>query len=413
MDLPDLYRSVKKHTKLTTQEIVPQSRLLTDTATGPITKSILFTFDNYDHLYYVSRVYTLLDQLDYYIMAVFVNGMRVCLQCGVGSAMYDDCKDNPFLLRYGDLVEVRFILPITHAYNLTAILEYYSQPSFDVPLTPVTVALSSFVYLGAEPFTVPFISAIHGNPTTLDWDFGDGSAHSSLPTPTHIYTSVGNFTPSLYGSKTGSWDKCYAFNRIHVVARENLLGYPEYDPSNYMTVSANQVYIDGPVRNHSLVLTKDFGSNHFNTYWFTWSCRITYSVNGNGMIPVMFLSNATNDMYNSLSYKICVRFYFDGTNYNLDFFTMNSYTITNLGRHIIALNTVYYCELVHFGGGSHVYFNCYSDAARQSFLFGYTLADGYETLKFRYLTVGSSYNDGNAAGARGYINDFAILQGDP
>src|SRR5262249_16019220 len=29
---------------------------------------------------------------------------------------------------------------------------------------------------------------------TYDWDFGDGSAHSSQPNPKHIYTAVGTYT---------------------------------------------------------------------------------------------------------------------------------------------------------------------------------------------------------------------------
>ena len=55
---------------------------------------------------------------------------------------------------------------------------------------------------GAAPLNVSFSSAGSGDPDTgqsitYDWDFGDGSTHSTAPNPSHQYTSNGNYTAML------------------------------------------------------------------------------------------------------------------------------------------------------------------------------------------------------------------------
>lgn len=52
---------------------------------------------------------------------------------------------------------------------------------------------------GAAPLAVSFTgSASNGTPPyTWDWDFGDGSAHSSAQNPSHTYSQAGTFTATL------------------------------------------------------------------------------------------------------------------------------------------------------------------------------------------------------------------------
>ena len=52
------------------------------------------------------------------------------------------------------------------------------------------------------PLNVSFSSAGSNDPDTgqtitYDWDFGDGSAHSSSANPTHMYTTDGNYNVTL------------------------------------------------------------------------------------------------------------------------------------------------------------------------------------------------------------------------
>jgi PKD repeat protein len=52
---------------------------------------------------------------------------------------------------------------------------------------------------GNTPLTVVFNASASGGtgPYTYDWDFGDGSAHSTAQSPTHLYTSEGTYTVTL------------------------------------------------------------------------------------------------------------------------------------------------------------------------------------------------------------------------
>ncbi len=50
---------------------------------------------------------------------------------------------------------------------------------------------------GAPPLTTQLIGQVTGGtpPYTFDWDFGDGSAHSTKQAPTHVYGSAGTYRP--------------------------------------------------------------------------------------------------------------------------------------------------------------------------------------------------------------------------
>ena len=63
------------------------------------------------------------------------------------------------------------------------------------PIHPVA-DFSSDVASGNAPLTVTFTDKSTGNPTTWDWDFGDGNV-STDKNPVHIYTSAGTYTTTL------------------------------------------------------------------------------------------------------------------------------------------------------------------------------------------------------------------------
>ncbi len=68
--------------------------------------------------------------------------------------------------------------------------------NFTVGYGPVTAAASASSTSGTAPLTVNFTgtaSGGDGGPYTYDWNFGDGSAHSSLQNPSHTYASAGTF----------------------------------------------------------------------------------------------------------------------------------------------------------------------------------------------------------------------------
>lgn len=55
---------------------------------------------------------------------------------------------------------------------------------------------------GMEPFTVHFIDTSYGPVTGYEWDFGDGSPHTLIRNPIHVYNSYGWFNVSLTVSTT-------------------------------------------------------------------------------------------------------------------------------------------------------------------------------------------------------------------
>ena len=65
---------------------------------------------------------------------------------------------------------------------------------------------------GALPLTVKFSSAGSndadpGDSITFDWDFGDGTAHSIDPNPTHTYTARGRYTAVLTVTDSSGQDR--------------------------------------------------------------------------------------------------------------------------------------------------------------------------------------------------------------
>src|SRR5262249_29159431 len=54
---------------------------------------------------------------------------------------------------------------------------------------------------GPPPLTVQFSSAgssdPDGDPLSFTWSFGDGSANSTQPTPSHVYSNAGSYTATL------------------------------------------------------------------------------------------------------------------------------------------------------------------------------------------------------------------------
>jgi PKD repeat protein len=80
---------------------------------------------------------------------------------------------------------------------------------------------SSFVSL---PISFTDLSA--GTPTTWDWDFGDGSPHSTTQNPTHVYSDVGTYTVTLIASRGSFTDTEIKSNFITISATADFVGTP-------------------------------------------------------------------------------------------------------------------------------------------------------------------------------------------
>ena len=87
---------------------------------------------------------------------------------------------------------------------ITLVFQSCNKPDEDD--RPPKVVFSSDVTAGAVPLTVNFTDKSLNNPTSWQWDFGDGG-NSTQANPTHTYNTDGSHTISLtvsneFGSDT-------------------------------------------------------------------------------------------------------------------------------------------------------------------------------------------------------------------
>lgn len=69
-----------------------------------------------------------------------------------------------------------------------------------------TAEFSALPLTGAESLSVQFTDESTDSPTERDWDFGDGSAHSTEQNPLHIYTEEGEYTVTLIATNVDGSD---------------------------------------------------------------------------------------------------------------------------------------------------------------------------------------------------------------
>ena len=71
---------------------------------------------------------------------------------------------------------------------------------------------------GCAPLLVVFTDASTGNPSSWDWNFGDGSGNSTLQSPQHNFTTPGQYTVTLTIGAAGSTNSIVKTNYITVFA---------------------------------------------------------------------------------------------------------------------------------------------------------------------------------------------------
>jgi hypothetical protein len=146
--------------------------------------------------------------------------------------------------------------PMTVSYDATGLATgpYLATLSFhnDTPHgdlhVPVTLNVWAPVAAGAPltgvtPLTVTFTGSISNGvgSYTYDWDFGDGSPHSTALSPSHIYNVGGNFTVTF--TATDSWGHSAADSHlvVHVTESTVPVVYNLYDDAGRARACVNRL----------------------------------------------------------------------------------------------------------------------------------------------------------------------------
>jgi len=170
---------------------------------------------------------------------------------------------------------------------------------------PPSAVASAEPNYGPTPLTVQFSSAGSSDPEnqslTYDWDFGDGSPHSSLANPTHVYDAVGDITsegaiitrvfelnpPHPIGG--GNWDPEVIRDGVYpaVGGADPLTQYDTYHANQQGSVDYIGYSFEQPRRFSSLIYQE--GMHFFDGGWFdsfvvqvlvgsTWTNVSNYSI---------------------------------------------------------------------------------------------------------------------------------------
>jgi PKD repeat protein len=93
------------------------------------------------------------------------------------------------------------VYTVTGRYTVTLIAANSFDSDIEIKTDYITVNMVADFYAqnntGLIDLTVLFFDLSIGQPTSWDWDFGDGSPHSTEQNPIHVYTEAGNFTVTL------------------------------------------------------------------------------------------------------------------------------------------------------------------------------------------------------------------------
>ena len=130
---------------------------------------------------------------------------------------------------------------------------------------------------GEAPLTVQFTDASTGNPHTWSWDFGDGSAPSTLKNPSHTYTTPGKYDVNLTvsgwcGSDHKEWIEC-----VEVIGGF----YPDFLLNATTNITPNNIPVNG-----TSTLSVNFRNNMtveqglVDTYWWDFNGDGTWDRTG-------------------------------------------------------------------------------------------------------------------------------------
>ena len=139
-------------------------------------------------------------------------------------------KDDLYHINYGGLEPgetfwanlwppAKFNNPINHGYNnIKSIIVSYAAPLPPPPPPPLPMPpaakFSAVPTSGWPGLCVNFTNECSGAVSRWDWDYGDGSAHDTIPNPRHCFRSAGQYSVTLIAAGPAGRDTLTVVNMI-------------------------------------------------------------------------------------------------------------------------------------------------------------------------------------------------------
>jgi PKD repeat protein len=182
---------------------------------------------------------------------------------------------------------------------------------------------------GEAPLDVSFTDLSTGNPTSWDWDFGDGSPHSSLQDPAHTYNDPGDYTVTLTASNACGSDGETKIDYIHVAPPTGAKAYAlsDFATSKGTITSGSYLSTHASDDTYEVLLEAESGgkpSRRYSTLDHTWDFNVPaganvafyvegyrpdnaegddftfeYSTDNVNFMPLVTINSATEQMYSA------------------------------------------------------------------------------------------------------------------
>jgi PKD repeat protein len=157
-------------------------------------------------------------------------------------------------------------------------LNLYKALTGGAPPPPtLTANFSANPISGQAPLTVQFTDTSTGNPASWDWNFGDGSADSTVQNPSHTFTNASSFTITL--TVTGNGGQTSSASQTITVTN----GSSSQLPVITLTATQPDAYASGEVPGTVTFHRSGDTSQTYEVYWTfsgTASNGVDYGLNG-------------------------------------------------------------------------------------------------------------------------------------
>lgn len=185
-----------------------------------------------DYIYAVDSISVSASDFIYMRVAAFLNDEVFMWQQAKGAVSHI-FTDNPSLVFiYGDKLQINItnLDSSARTFYISVVGTRFVRPvGYSKPPTARFTFTPEWIFPGE---TVYFTDQSKYSPTSWDWDFDDGSPHSSQQHPTHIYENEGIYYPKLTACNEIGCDTMVSSTPVNVASCEDLTTYTKSDPYN-------------------------------------------------------------------------------------------------------------------------------------------------------------------------------------